>query len=141
MNLRACLITLGVGDLARARAFYEAWGFRASQTSQGDVVFFRGPGPVLALFPREKLAEDAEVDDRPTGFSAVTLAANQRSVEDVDRVFAAALAAGARAVKTPRKVFWGGYSGYVADPDGHLWEIAHNPFLPLDADGMPRLET
>lgn len=139
VNLRVCLVTLGVADLARARAFYEAWGWRASAASQGDVVFFQGPGPVLALYPRGKLAEDAMIADAPGGFSGVTLAANQRSEADVDAAFAAGLAAGASAVKTPRKVFWGGYSGYLADPDGHLWEIAHNPFLTLNEDGTPAL--
>ena len=84
---------------------------------------------------RKELAKDAEVADSVAGFSGITLAHNLRSEAEVDTLFAEMVAAGAMAVKTPRKVFWGGYSGYVADPDGHLWELAHNPFFPLDAVG------
>jgi uncharacterized protein len=99
------------------------------------VVFFQGNGLALALFGRTALAADAAVPDRPTGFSGVTLAYNARSKEEADRVFAEALRAGAQALKQPHDVFWGGYSGYFADPDGHLWEVAWNPFFPLDEGG------
>ena len=135
MQQRLSLITLGVADLARSRAFYEALGWRASSASQGDVVFFQLNGMGLSLYPRAALAEDARVADSPAGFSGISLAQNQRSEAEVDALYARMIAAGASVVKRPEKVFWGGYSGYVADPDGHLWEIAHNPFFPLDDAG------
>lgn len=135
MEPRISLVTLGVADLARARAFYEALGWRASGASQPEIVFFQANGMALALFSRAALAADAECEDRPTGFAAITLAHNARSEEEVDAIFAAAIAAGARAAKAPHKVFWGGYSGYFADPDGHLWEVAYNPFFALDERG------
>ena len=132
---RLSMVTLGVADLDRARYFYEAWGWKASQASQPGIVFFQAPGLALALFGRAALAEDAAVEDRPTGFAGVTLAYNCRSKDEADEVFARAVAAGARAQKPLHDVFWGGYSGYIADPDGHLWEIAWNPFFPLDERG------
>jgi catechol 2,3-dioxygenase-like lactoylglutathione lyase family enzyme len=136
--MRPCisLITLGVADMARSRAFYEALGWKASSASQAEVTFFHGHGVVLGLFGRAALAADAAVEDRPTGFAGVALAHNVHSEAEADAVFAEALAAGATAVKRPHKVFWGGYSGYFADPDGHLWEVAHNPFWPLDEQGQ-----
>ena len=135
MQPRISLITLGVGDLGRARRFYEALGFVASPASQGDVVFFQAGGMALALYPRDKLAEDATVTDTPPGFSGITLAHNLRSQAEVDALMALAESCGARIVKSARAAFWGGYSGYFADLDGHLWEIAHNPFFPLKEDG------
>ena len=135
MQGRINIVTLGVEDVARSRLFYEALGWRASSASQPSIVFLRGNGTVLALFGRTALAEDAAVEDRPTGFAAVALAYNARSKDEVDQVYAQAVQAGARAVKTPHPVFWGGYSGYFADPDGHLWEVAWNPFFPLDEHG------
>ena len=132
---RINLITLGVADLARSRAFYEALGWRASAASQPSVVFFQGNGFALALFGRDALAADAGIEDSRPGFSGITLAFNGRSKEEVDAAYARALAAGGRAVKAPHDVFWGGYSGYFADPDGHLWEVAWNPFFPLDERG------
>lgn len=135
MEPRISLVTLGVADLARARTFYETLGWRASGASTPDVTFFQGNGLALALYGRAALAADAAVPDRPTGFSGITLAYNARSKGEVDRVFEEALQAGAEAVKRPHDVFWGGYSGYFADPDGHLWEVAWNPFFPLDAQG------
>ena len=107
--------------------------------SQEEITFFQGNGTVLALFSRAALAHDAGVADAPTGFSAMTLACNMRSEAEVDAFFAKAVAAGAKALKPPQKVFWGGYSSYVADPEGHLWEIAFNPFFPLDAEGRVQL--
>jgi catechol 2,3-dioxygenase-like lactoylglutathione lyase family enzyme len=136
MEPRISLITLGVADVARSRAFYERLGFKASSASQENAVaFFQANGLALAVFGRAALAEDAGVEDRPTGFGAMSLAYNARSKDEVDRVFAYAVAAGAKPVKTPHDVFWGGYSGYFADPDGHLWEVAWNPFFPLDERG------
>ncbi|KAA2236331.1 VOC family protein [Salinarimonas soli] len=141
MEPRLSLVTLGVADLARARAFYEGLGWRLSPASQEGVAFYQGNGLALALFPRAELAADAGLPDVPTGFAGITLAYNARSVEEVDAVHALALSLGARNVKTPRAVFWGGHSGYFADPDGHLWEVAHNPFFPLDAHGNLTLPT
>ena len=135
MEQRLSLVTLGVGSLETSRAFYEALGWRASALSQGDVVFFQLNGLALGLFPRHLLAEDAKVEAAAPGFSGVTLAHNCRSRDAVDKVFAGALTAGARALKPPEEVFWGGYSGYFADPDGHVWEVAFNPHFPLDASG------
>lgn len=135
MQPRLSLVTLGVADVARARAFYEAWGWKASNASQPQVVFFQANGLALALFGRTDLAKDAHVEDRPTGFAAITLAYNARSKDEADEVYARAVAAGAKAVKPLQDVFWGGYSGYFADPDGHLWEVAWNPSFPLDEQG------
>jgi uncharacterized glyoxalase superfamily protein PhnB len=94
-------------------------------------VFFPLEGTWLAIHPREKLAEDAQVSEEGRGFSGITIAHNEPSKEKVDEVFARALAAGAKAIKKPQDVFWGGYSGYFADPDGHLWEVTYNPFMDL----------
>jgi catechol 2,3-dioxygenase-like lactoylglutathione lyase family enzyme len=135
MDQRLTLVTLGVGDLDRSRRFYAALGWQEIEPRQNGVAFFQLNGIGLSLFPRAELAKDAEVADSVAGFSGITLAHNLRSEAEVDTLFAEMVAAGAMAVKTPRKVFWGGYSGYVADPDGHLWELAHNPFFPLDAVG------
>jgi len=130
---RVSLITLGVADVARARAFYEAWGWVPATANDGFVVFQCG-GVGLSLFPRDELADDV---GRPLGdgAGAVTVAQNYPTTDDVDAAYASALAAGAEAVKAPERVFWGGYSGYVADPDGHLWELAHNPGWPVADDG------
>ena len=135
MEQRLSLVTLGVGSLDASRAFYEALGWRASSLSQGDVVFFQLNGLALGLFPRGLLAEDAKVEPSGSGFSGVTLAHNCRSRHAVDNVFAEAVAAGARALKPPEDVVWGGYSGYFSDPDGHVWEVAFNPHFPLDPSG------
>ena len=135
MQPRLTLVTLGVADVAKATAFYEAWGWKASSASQPGVTFFQANGLALALFGRADLAEDAHVEDRPTGFSAISLAYNARSKAEADEVFALALAAGARPLKPLQDVFWGGYSGYFSDPDGHLWEVAWNPSFPLDEKG------
>ncbi|AIF45768.1 VOC family protein [Dyella japonica] len=132
---RIHIVTLGVSDLPQSRRFYEAWGWRASSASNENIVFLKGGAAVLALYGRDALAEDALAEDLPTGFPAVTLARNASSKEEVDRWFAAALAAGARELKTPQEAFWGGYSGYLADPDGHLWEFAFNPYFVFDEHG------
>ena len=135
MQPRLTLVTLGVADVARARAFYEALGFKASTDSNPSVTFFDAGGVVLGLFGRAALAEDAHVANTAIGFSGIALAHNVRSDAEVDAVIAEAIAAGAKLVKAGQKVFWGGYSGYFADPDGHLWEVAHNPFWTLSEDG------
>jgi catechol 2,3-dioxygenase-like lactoylglutathione lyase family enzyme len=132
MKARIGLITLGVSDLARSLAFYRdglGWPTHG-YNPEADVVFFALEGTWLALYPRDKLAEDAGVPDGH-GFGGITLAHNEPSPQEVDAAFAQAIGAGARAVKQPQKSFWGGYSGYFADPDGYLWEIAFNPFMDL----------
>jgi catechol 2,3-dioxygenase-like lactoylglutathione lyase family enzyme len=142
---RISLVTLGVADVARSTAFYEALGWRRSSSSQdGVIAFFHTSGAVLDLFAVGDLAEDATLpraaaDAVPAAFRGVTLAINVGSREQVDDAFRAAEAAGARIVKAPVVAEWGGYSGYFADPDGHLWECAHNPGWPLDDRGLPVL--
>lgn len=139
IDRRISLITLGVSDVQRSTAFYEKLGWTRSSASQEAVTFIQLKGTVLALFSRSALAADAGVEDTPPGFSGVTLAHNVSSPAGVDAVIRYAVSCGARLVKPPETVFWGGYSGYVADPDGHLWEIAHNPFFPLDEQGHVQL--
>jgi catechol 2,3-dioxygenase-like lactoylglutathione lyase family enzyme len=133
MKPKISLITLGVADLARSLAFYrDGIGFPTHNYKPGDdVVFFRLEGTWLALYPRDRLAADANLPADGAGFSGVTLAHNVASKADADAVFALAIAAGAGAIKQPQDVFWGGYSGYFADPDSHLWEVAWNPFTDL----------
>lgn len=136
MKPRISLITLGVADLPRSRAFYERLGFGVRPESNEHIVFMDTVnGLVLALFPREELAEDANVsadtDRSGAGFPGFTLAHNVGSPEEVDVVLAEAVAAGAKLRKPGQKAFWGGYSGYFADPDGFLWEVAYNPFMDL----------
>lgn len=139
MEPRVSFVTLGVGDIGRSRQFYEALGFSASSASQPDVAFFDAGGVVLALFGRDALADDASVPRGKPEFSGIALAHNVNSETEVDDCLAEAVAAGARLLKPGQKAFWGGYSGYFADPDGHLWEVAYNPFLPLDRDGRVML--
>ena len=130
MKPKIGIVTLGVRDFAKSLAFYkDGLGFPTHNfKADEDIVFFKLEGSWLALYPRDKLAEDATVPDNGSGFSGITLAHNEPSPEAVDKTFAEALKAGAKAVKQPQKVFWGGYSGYFADPDGYLWEVAYNPF-------------
>ena len=129
------LVTLGVADLPRARAFYAALGWSPAEESQEGVVFIQLAGQVLALFPIGELAKDQGRPDARLGTGAMTLARKFGSREEVDDAYALAIGAGASPVKPPEAVFWGGYSGYFADPDGHVWEIAHNPYWPLAEDG------
>jgi len=138
MEQRVSLITLGVADLARARAFYEALGWTTNAGADDDVVFFQAGGLILALWGRAQLAEDSEVADSG-GWGGVTLAHNVRSPEDVDSVLAQAQAAGATIVRSGAATFWGGYSGVFVDPDGHPWEVAHNPHWTLRDDGSVSL--
>jgi catechol 2,3-dioxygenase-like lactoylglutathione lyase family enzyme len=130
---RISVITLGVADLARSLRFYEQLGWTRGNRDDG-IAFFQIPGAVFALWPRQSLAEDAKVADHG-GFGGITLAYNARSKADVDAVIAEAKAAGAKILKPAEDTFWGGYSGYFADPDGHPWEIAWNPHWPLDEAG------
>lgn len=131
---RVTLITLGVADLPRARAFYEALGWRAAEAQEG-VAFFQLHGAVLGLFGKDALAADQGRPDAALGTGAMTLAQNLATRGQVDAAYAAALAAGATGLKAPHEVFWGGYSGYFSDLDDHVWELAMNPFWPLAADG------
>ena len=139
MEQRISLITLGVTDLARARTFYDALGWRGQEVE--ETVFYQTGGVAVVLWGREKLAHDAGMAEvHPDhGFGGVTIAHNVRSAAEVDEVMAAALGAGATATKAPGETFYGGYAGYFADPDGHLWEIAFNPGFPLAADGSLRI--
>ncbi|SNR39333.1 VOC family protein [Paracoccus sediminis] len=132
---RITLVTLGVADLDRARRFYDGWGWSAHSASQPGVFFYQMNGAVLALFGRADLAADQGRSSATLGTGAVTLAQNCADDGETDAVFRAAVAAGATILKRPETAFWGGYSGYFADPDGHVWEIATNPFWPLAADG------
>ena len=133
---RISLVTLGVADVARSTAFYESLGWRRSSTSLPVITFFNTSGPVLALFGRRDLADDATVDATGSGFRGVTLSLNVESLDAVDEVYGEWLAAGASSVRAPvPAVFEGGRIAYVADPDGHLWEIAHNPYFPFDDTG------
>lgn len=140
MEQRMTAVTLGVADLQRARRFYEkGLGWSASLESNKDVVFFQANGLVIALWGRADLAKDANVADDGEGFSGIALAHNARSREEVDAVLAKAGHAGARILKPGQETFWGGYAGYFADPDGHMWEVAWNPFWPLDDAGNVKL--
>lgn len=135
MSAHVTIITLGVADVAASTSFYESLGFQKSSDSQDTITFFSAGAVVLALFGRDALAHDAGVPAEGGGFGGVTVAMNLGSPAEVDAAFAQWVAAGATALKAPQAVEWGGYSSYVADPDGHMWEIAHNPFMPLRADG------
>ncbi len=132
---RVTLITLGVEDLAAARAFYRALGWQEHPSSQDGVAFYQMHGTVFGLFGRAALAADQGRPGATLGTGAATLAQNFATEAEVDAAYAAALAAGATGLKKPEKVFWGGYSGYWADPDGHVWEVAMNPYWPLAEDG------
>ncbi len=132
MEARISIITLGVSDLARSVQFYrDGLGLPLLGDVEG-IAFFQMKGTQLALYPREKLAEDAGVPPEGRGFAGITLAHNVRSKQDADALMKQAEAAGARIVKPAQDVFWGGYSGYFADPDGHLWEVAWNPHFVIE---------
>ena len=136
LESRITLITLGVADVAISTAFYERLGFKRSSASNDNVSFFHMSGTVLGLFGRDALAADAGLAPTPSqSFEGVSLAHNLGSRKAVDAAWDFAVECGARPVKKPHEVFWGGYSGYIADPDGHLWEFAHNPFMELGSDG------
>jgi catechol 2,3-dioxygenase-like lactoylglutathione lyase family enzyme len=132
------VITLGVRDLARARAFYEALGWHTDAAPGDDVAFFPAGGMVLALWGRDQLAEDSAVSDSG-GWGGITLAQNVGSPAEVDALLAEAEAAGAKIGRPGAETFWGGYSGVFLDPEGHPWEVAHNPFWTLHEDGSVSL--
>jgi catechol 2,3-dioxygenase-like lactoylglutathione lyase family enzyme len=138
MEQRVSLITLGVADLARARAFYEGLGWTTRAAPGDDVAFFQAGGIVVALWDRASLAEDSGVSDGG-GWGGVTLAHNVRSPAEVDAVIEEARAAGGRIAREPGETFWGGYSGAFVDPDGHPWEVAHNPGWTIKEDGSVEL--
>ncbi|MEY2582172.1 MAG: uncharacterized protein QOE09_2021 [Ilumatobacteraceae bacterium] len=134
-------MTLGVADVARATSFFEALGWPKSSASNDDVSFFQLGGMALSVFGRQALADDADVSSADGGFRSISLAINLESATEVDRVAAEWLSCGGTMVKQPHRAFWGGYSGYVADLDGHLWELAHNPGFALMPDGSMQLPT
>lgn len=142
MTSNISIVTLGVEDLVASTEFYENIGWSNTTASQDSVTFLQGNSVVLGLYGRDALAEDAQVDPAGSGFRGVSLAINMESEAAVDQLFAKAVSCGADATKQPQKVFWGGYSGYFADPDGHLWEVAYNPFFQGDVStGQLALET
>jgi catechol 2,3-dioxygenase-like lactoylglutathione lyase family enzyme len=132
------LITLGVKDFQKSLAFYKD-GLGWPAKVQDDIAFFQLNTLVFSIYPWEKLAEDATVSDKGNGFKGITLAHNVGSVEEVDATLKIVENLGAKIIKKAQKVFWGGYSGYFADPDGNLWEVAHNPFWKLNKDGSVNL--
>jgi uncharacterized protein len=133
---RISIVTLGVDDVARSKAFYEALGWEVAGTVGDEICWFRTADSYLGLFDRESLARDAGLRSEPTAeFGGITLAINVESEAAVDAAFEAAARAGARVLKPAEGTDWGGYSGYFADPDGHPWEVAHNPSSPIDEDG------
>ncbi len=140
MEQRVSLITLGVADLLRARRFYLALGWLPVSEIAEDVVFFQAGGMVLGLWDRTRLAADSGVPD-PGGWGGITLAHNVGSPEEVNRVIAEARGAGATISREPAETSWGGYSGVFLDPDGHPWEVAHNPFWPIAEDGSIQLSS
>lgn len=138
MQPRLSLVTLGVADLTRARQFYEALGWKSDSKPEEGVVFFQAGGMVLGLWGRGELAADSGVEDAG-GWGGVTLAYNVSSPGEVDAVLAEARAAGARIPRAGARTFWGGYSGVFIDPDGHPWEVAHNPYWTINDDGSIEL--
>ena len=138
MEQRVSLVTLGVTDLPRARAFYEGLGWTTNASPEDDVVFFQAGGMIVALWGRAQLAEDSVVTDGG-GWGGITPAYNTRSPAEVDAVLAEAAAAGATIARPAAPTFWGGYSGVFHDPDGHAWEVAHNPHWTIGDDGSVSL--
>lgn len=139
MEQRITLVTLGVNDLVKSTAFFERLGWRRSAKQWQGISFFQCGGVAVSLYPRSELAADACISPDGSGFGGFTLAYNARSKENVDAVLVEAKSAGASIVKLAQEAFWGGYSGYFRDLDGHLWEVAWNPFFPLDEAGAVTL--
>jgi predicted lactoylglutathione lyase len=136
MEQRISIITLGVSDLKKARAFYDALGWKvASEDKAEEIVAYDLQNMTLALYPLSKLAEDAEIPVQRSGYSTITIAYNVNSETEVNETLEEVQKAGGKLVKAAEKVFWGGYSGYFSDPDGNLWEVAYNPFAPLGPKG------
>lgn len=140
MEQRMSLVTLGVADLRRARQFYEGGLGWKPGFATDDVVFYETGGPIIALWSRRDLAADARIDDDESTFGGLALAHNVRSRDEVETVLAEAAAAGAAILKSAEDTPWGGYSGYFADPDGHLWEVAFNPAWTIGEDGSVRMK-
>lgn len=141
MKQQLHLITLGVRDFKKSYEFYtKILGWKPASASQDDVTFFQTSGVVFAIYPREKLAEDAMVSPEGSGFSGITLAYNAKSEAEVDAITADLKDKGVKIIKEPQKVFWGGYSSYFADPDEYRWEVAYNPFFAFDENGNLNLE-
>lgn len=135
MDQRASIITLGVKNLTQSKLFYEALGWKNAAKRDSDIVAYNLQGMALALYQREELAKDAKVEFEDVKYSPFTIAHNVNAPSEVDTILAQAQAAGGKLVKPGQKVFWGGYSGYFADPDNFLWEVAHNPFSGLGPNG------
>jgi predicted lactoylglutathione lyase len=133
MEQRVSLITLGVADLGRSRSFYEQLGWLGQEVE--ETVFFQAGGQAVVLWSRDKVAADAGIDDDGSTFGGIVLAHNVASREEVDRVVRAAESAGGQVTKAPIETFYGGYAGFFRDPDGHVWEVAHNPGFTLGVDG------
>jgi len=141
MNQHLHIITLGVRDFKKSVEFYsKTLGWKASSNSNDDIAFFRMSEVVLALYPREKLAEDAVISADGSGFAGFTLAYNAKSEAEVDEIIADLKSKGVKIVKEPQKVFWGGYSSYFSDPDDYRWEVAYNPFFEFDESGNLKLD-
>ena len=135
------IITLGVRDFKTSFEFYsKTLDWKPSKNSNDDIAFFQAGGVVLAIYPREKLAEDAMVSPDGSGFAGFTLAYNTRSESEVDEIITNLRSKGVKIVKEPQRVFWGGYSSYFADPDDYRWEVAYNPFFAFDENGNLKLE-
>lgn len=139
MEQRITMVTLGVADLPRSTAFFERLGWRRSMRQAEGVAFFQCGGIAVGLYPMTALAEDAGVSAERAGFGGFAIAHNTRTKDEVDAVLADAEAAGAAIVKPAEEAFWGGYSGYFRDLDGHLWEVAWNPAFPIDSEGAVHL--
>ena len=136
MKQKLHIVTLGVSDLARSYKFYtEILGWKTNSPSDGDIAFFQTDGAVLAIYPLDKLAEDALTSPEETGGISFTLAHNVESEEKVDEIIKDLEAKGVKIIKQPEKAFWGGYSSYFADPDGFRWEVAYNPYSGFDENG------
>ena len=141
MDQRLSLVTLGVADLAHSRSFYEDGLGWTKNNAEEEIVFYQLNGLILALWTRPELAKDANIEDTGATFSGMALAFNTRSHDEVDEILAEAAAAGGTILKPAQEVFWGGYSGYFADPDGHPWEVAWNPGWAIDESGRISLST
>ena len=140
MNQHLHIITLGVRDFEKSRKFYtETLGWTPSSAGQGEIAFFQAGGMVFSIYPREKLAEDAEIDPEGHGFAGITLGYNAQSESEVDEIISALKSKGAKIIEEPQKAFWGGYHSYFADPDDYRWEVAYNPFFAFDENGNVKL--
>ena len=141
MNQHLHIITLGVHDFKKSYEFYtNTLGWKPSKASNDDIAFFQAGGVVFAIYPREKLVEDAVIDSEGSGFAGFTLAYNAQSESEVDEIIADLKSKGVTIIKEPQKVFWGGYSSYFSDPDDYRWEVAYNLFIAFDESGNLKLD-